>query len=82
MITFITESGSVYEIDPLLKLARCAAGKGNTRLGKDAWRKYSDYVQLPNGCLLIELEDAPLLEGSPDCARPCVMTSRIVEVRS
>lgn len=82
MITFITESGSIYEIDPLTRLARCAAGKGHTRLGHTVWKRYTDYVQLPNGCLLIELEDADLLPGSPDCARPCVITSRIVEVHS
>jgi hypothetical protein len=82
LITFITQSGSVYEIEPLTKLARCVVGKGDTRLGHTQWKRYSDYVQLPNGCLLIELEDADLLPGSPDCARPCVMTSRIVEVRS
>lgn len=80
MITFVTESGSVYEIEPLTKLARCVAGKGDTRLGHTTWQRYNDYVQLPNGCLLIELAEAELLAGSPDCARPCVMTSRIVEV--
>lgn len=82
MITFITESGSVYEIEPFTKLARCAVGKGNTRLGHTTWHRYADYIQLPNGQLLIELEDADPLPGSPSDARPCVMTSRIVEVRS
>jgi hypothetical protein len=78
---FITESGSIYEIDHNLKLARCVVGKGDTRLGRDAWHRYNDYVQLPNGCLLIELADADPLPGSPDCVLPCVITSRIKEVR-
>ena len=82
MITFVTQSGSVYEIEPLTKLARCVVGRGNTRLGRDTWHRYSDYVQLPDGRLIIELADAEPLPGSPDCALPCIMTSRVVEVRS
>ena len=81
-MTYVTESGSVYEFDTTHCLVRCLVGKGDTRLGKDVWKRYSEYMQLPNGCLLIELADAPLLEGSPEGSLPCVVTSRVKEVRS
>ena len=79
MKIYHTESGSRYEVDVENSRARKVVGDP-TRRATPAWRKIEGHIVV-NGRLLLNWDsDTPLLDGSPDYARPATITSLVVKV--
>lgn len=54
IISYVTETGSVYQVDYERKLARRVSGNGEptANFGRDArWNPYADVVRTPTGAL-------------------------------
>lgn len=85
-IKFVTESGSVYEIDSENKLVRRLTGviDPQPRQGKDGmWKSYADTngVEVGTSVLFIwPRATTPLLPGSPNNAVPSTVTSPVKEI--
>lgn len=85
VITFITHSGSTYEVDDVKKRIRRLNGtKSPTqRQGADgSWRSYVEVSSIEVGRSVIILWDltTPLLEGSPEDAIAATTTSAVKSV--
>lgn len=84
IITFETRSGSVYEADTEAKQIRRLHGRRlpSARQGVDgAWRTYASISEIVPGDVVVigwPRETTPLLPGSPECATPTTITSRVV----
>lgn len=79
---FVTETGSMYEINTETKQVRRLNGTADPtpRQGKDGeWRKY-EYISKPSvgmPVLIMWGSDVKLLPGSPPHATPSTVTSRV-----
>lgn len=86
MKSFVTASGSVYEVDQEKKQVRRLNGVNDPtpRQGQDGeWRIYKSITPIAVGYVVIIVWDratTPLLEGSPEDAIPTTMTSPIKEI--
>jgi hypothetical protein len=86
MIKFITETGSVYEVDTENKAIRRLKGKHDptTRQGKDSeWRSYISITPISKGrrCIIFWNSDTtPLFPESNGFGTPVTMTSQIVDI--
>lgn len=86
MKSFVTASGSVYEVDQEKKQVRRLNGVNDPtpRQGQDGeWRTYKSMTPILVDRVVIIVWDratTPLMEGSPEDAIPTTMTSPIKEI--
>ena len=86
MISFTTESGSVYQVDPIQSRVRRLEGNASPlpRQGKDGeWKEYWTISEIEVGlpvCIIWDPDKNPLLAGSPSSAWPATNTSRVIKV--
>jgi len=78
---YVTETGSVYEVDTVKQCARRLSGKGNptTRTGTDGqWKEYVSINTPTIGKPLVIhwKNEKAFIEG----AEPCTITSHIVQI--
>lgn len=83
-VKFSTETGSLYEVDEEHKKIRRLSGKidPQPRQGKDGeWKEYDIlFLTVDRSASIIWPEGTPLLEGSPTCAIPATITSRVLQI--
>jgi hypothetical protein len=86
MISFTTESGSVYQVDPIQSRVRRLEGNASPlpRQGKDGeWKEYWTISEIEVGlpvCIIWDPSTTPLLAGSHSSAKPATITSRVIKV--
>lgn len=82
-MTFYTASGSIYELNPTTKQARCISRlnqRASVRLTED-WRAYDDaHVQLGVPAVICWTSETPLLEGTEGAATPATTTSVVIKI--